>query len=186
MALPESTVKEDFMQDRVNALETALGNEIAEHDFYTRHAERTRNIFGKLLFQKIAAEELEHCERLKSLHARWKKAERWPETIPLSVEGTQVKAFIRTLKQETAEITAGHEDDLKAVRTALSFELKGRDFYVRLRDESRNKREKAFFELLAGIEHAHYLSLLEAEEFLTDPAAWHRKKEISGWLDGGA
>jgi rubrerythrin len=179
-------VKEDFMQDRVNALETALSNETAEHDFYTRHAERTRNIFGKMLFKKIAAEELEHCEKIKELHDRWKKAERWPETIPLSVQGTQVKDFIRTMKQEAADITAGHDDDLKAVRTALGFELKGRDFYARLRDDLKDEREKAFFELLSGIEHAHYLSLLEAEEFLTNPAAWYRKKDKSGWLDGGA
>lgn len=128
------------MQDRVNALETALKNEMTEHEFYMRHAERTQNIFGKMLFKKIAKEELEHCEKIKALHDRWEKAERWPETIPLSVQGTQVKAFIRSMKQEAAEITTGNDDDLKAVRTALSFELKARDFYALLRDESKDKR----------------------------------------------
>jgi rubrerythrin len=81
---------------------------------------------------------------------------------------------------------AGNDDDLKAVRAALNFEARGRDFYASLRDASRDEREKAFFDLLSGVERDHYLSLLEAEEFLVDPAAWYRKKDQSGWLDGGA
>lgn len=184
--LAETKMKEDFMQDRLNALETALRNEMAEHEFYVRHAERTLNIFGKMLFRKIAGEEVEHYEKLKALHDLRQKEERWPETIPLSVKGTQVKAFIRAMKQETADITAGNDDDLKAVRTALRFEAKGRDFYASLREASQDPGEKAFFDLLSGIEQDHYRSLLEAEEYLIDPAAWYRKKDKSGWLDGGA
>lgn len=174
------------MQERINALETALENEMAEHEFYLTHAEKTRNIYGKMLFQKIAAEELEHHEKLKVLHKRWTKDQRWPEPIPLSVQGTQVKDFIRTLKREATEATTGNEDDLKAVRTALNFEARGRDFYARLRDGSKDLKEKDFFDLLSHIEQQHYLSLKEAEEFLIDPATWYKKKDRAGWLDGGA
>ena len=174
------------MKERINALETALKNEKAEHDFYIKHAEKTQNLFGKRLFERIAQEETKHLEMLEKLHEQWIIAMRWPDTIPLTVQGTEVKTFIRDMKRQAAEIPAGNDNDLKAVRTALTFEAKGRDFYAALSDLSIDKKEKDFFSLLSRIENDHYLSLKETEAFLVDPAAWYKKKEISGWLDGGA
>ncbi len=52
------------MEPRLNALDTALKNEMNEHHFYKRNAERTRNTVGKAMFEQIAGEELEHYERL--------------------------------------------------------------------------------------------------------------------------
>ena len=46
--------------ERLNALEIALGNEKREREFYLKHAQRTRNQVGKAMFQQIADEELEH------------------------------------------------------------------------------------------------------------------------------
>lgn len=174
------------MENRINALETALTNEMAEHAFYIKHVEKTQNVFGRMLFQKIAAEEVEHYEKLRDLKTQWEKSGRWPETVPLSVQQTKVRDLIRTIRQETAEIAAGNDDDLKAVRIALNFEARGRDFYALLRDRSKDPAEKNFFDLLSRIEQDHYRSLQEAEELLVNPAAWYRKKDISGWLDGGA
>jgi len=37
--------------------------------------------------------------------------------------------------------------------------------------------------ITAKIEHEHYVSLKDTEEYLKDPAAWYRKTERSG-LDG--
>lgn len=174
------------MKDHINALETALQNEKAEHDFYIKHAGQTHNLFGKRLFERIAQEEMKHLEMLEKLHEQLKIAAHWPDTIPLTVQGTEVKTFIRDMKRQAADIPAGNDNDLKAIRTALTFEAKGRDFYAALSDLSIDKKEKDFFSLLSRIENDHYLSLKETEAFLVDPAAWYRKKEISGWLDGGA
>lgn len=174
------------MDNRIDALETALKNEMAERDFYLEHAARTRNLFGKRLFEKIAAEEQEHHDKLRQLSERWGQEGKWPETIPLTVRGTEVKSLILEIRRQTEEMSAGNEDDLKAVRTALEFERKGRDFYAALGAGSADAGEKAFFELLSRIEGDHFRSLKETEEFLVDPAAWYRKRDKSGWLDGGA
>ncbi|MEJ2066523.1 MAG: ferritin family protein, partial [Deltaproteobacteria bacterium] len=56
---------------RLNALEVALNNETKEREFYQKHAKRTTHPLGKLMFQQIADEELEHYERLKQLHEKW-------------------------------------------------------------------------------------------------------------------
>ena len=39
--------------ERIKALEVALNNESRERDFYLKHAERTNNSFGKMMFQSL-------------------------------------------------------------------------------------------------------------------------------------
>jgi len=174
--------KENVMEERLDALEIALKNEMNEHHFYLKNAERTANPVGKAMFTQIAAEELEHHERLKQLADSWRKDKKWPETLPLKVNDTAVRSVFGRAAQG-GEKTAGDDDDLKAVRTAIAFEAKGAQFYAGLRDQSADPREKAFFGLLADIEHEHFVSLRDTEEFFIDPGAWYQKAQSSG-LDG--
>jgi rubrerythrin len=77
----------------------------------------------------------------------------------------------------------GDADDLAAVRQAIDFEAKGSAFYADLRDKSADPKEKAFFALLASIEHEHFSSLKDTEEYFVDPGAWFQKHEKT-LLDG--
>jgi rubrerythrin len=77
----------------------------------------------------------------------------------------------------------GNENDLKAVRTAIDFEARGVDLYTKLEKASTDPREKVFFNLIAGIERTHFLSLRDTEEFLTDPVSWYQNTEKTT-LDG--
>jgi rubrerythrin len=72
---------------------------------------------------------------------------------------------------------------LKAIRVAIEFEGKGAEYYANLRDQVTDPKEKAFFNLLANIEHEHYVSLKDTEQYMIDPATWFREKEEGG-LDG--
>jgi len=171
------------MKDRLNALEVALNNELREHEFYLKNAERTKNPVGKAMFLQIAAEELEHYERLQQLHEKWDKEGKWPETVPLKVKETKVRDILKKVVREAGQGAAGDADDRKALETAIDFEGQGAAYYARLRDSVTDPREKAFFELLANIEHEHYVSLKDTEEYLLDPAAWYRRRERGG-LDG--
>lgn len=173
------------MEDRLNALEIALNNEMNEHKFYLTNAERTKNSVGRAMFTQIAGEELEHYDRLKQLSEVWKKNGKWPETVPLKVKDTAVKSVFFTAAKATggkAEAT-GNQDELQAIRTAIDFEAKGSAFYARLRDQSTDPKEKAFFGLMADIEHEHFSSLKDTEEFFVNPGGWFQKAERSG-LDG--
>ena len=171
------------MKDRLNALDVALNNEMREHEFYMKNAARTKNPVGKIMFQQIAVEELEHYERLKQLHESWSKDKKWPDTVPLKVKETIVKDILKDAVKKAANAPAGDADDLKALEEAIDFEGQGATYYARLRDNVTDPKEKAFFELLANIEHEHYVSLKDTEEYLKDPASWFRKAERSG-LDG--
>ena len=173
------------MKERLDALQVALTNEMREREFYLKNAARTSNPAGKAMFQQIAAEELEHYERLKELSEKWSKQQKWPETIPLKVKETTVSAILKDMVKKASKLPKGDADDLKAVRTAIDFEANGAVFYAKLRDDCSDPKEKAFFNLLADIEHEHFVSLKDAEELMTDPAAWYQNKESSG-LDGAS
>jgi rubrerythrin len=171
-------------QGRLNALEVALNNELKERQFYLKHAKRTKHPLGQLMFERIADEELEHYQRLQELHKKWVKGERWPETVPLEVRGTNVKNILDNIISKIDETREARDDDLKAVRIAIDFEAKGSRFYAELSAMVSEPNEKQFFNLLSTIEHEHYLSLKDTEEYLTDPASWYRKTEHHS-LDGG-
>ena len=171
-------------KNRLSALEVALNNEMREHEFYVKNAKRTRNALGKAMFQKIGEDELEHYQRLKQLHEKWEKQEKWPETVPLKVNQTVVKDVLLDFLKKVDEKAVGDSDDLEAVRTAIDFEAKGAKFYGEIRDSVTDPKEKQFFDLLAKIENEHYLSLKDTEEYMTDPVSWYRKMEHHT-LDGG-
>ncbi len=164
-------------KERLNALEIALNNETKEREFYLKHAERTKNPLGKAMFQRIAEDELEHYQRLKELHGTWVKQDKWPETVPLMVNNTDIRTIlVNTIKAipKTAKPEAG---DLEAIKIAVDFEEKGVQYYNKLSNAATNPKEKEFFEMLAMIENEHYMSLRDAEEYLTHPDTWFIKAE---------
>jgi len=171
-------------KERLNALEVALNNEQREREFYLKHAKRTNNPLGKAMFQQIADEELEHYERLRELHAKWDKKESWPETVPLKVNETIIKDILKDVVDKVDKMPPGDKDDLEAIRTAIDFEAEGAIYYARMRDKVTNQKEKDFFNLLADMEHEHFVSLKDTEELLSDPEAWYQKTE-KPHLDGG-
>jgi len=164
-------------KERLNALEVALNNEKREREFYLKNAKRSKNPLGKAMFQRIGDDELEHYERLKQLHEKWAKQEKWPGTVPLKVKDTIVKDILVDFLKKVDKTAKSDADDLQAVQTAIDFEAKGAKYYAQLREDVSDPKEKQFFDLLSRIENEHYLSLKDTEEYLTDPTSWYRKME---------
>lgn len=172
------------MDKRISALAFALENEEKEREFYLDQARKTKNMAGKNMFKQIADEEKEHYEMLKKLHEKWTEQKKWPATIPLKVSPSEVTNVLKSMSSKKSARINGTEDELKAVRTAIDFEARGVALYSKLEKQSTDPKEKAFFNMLAGVERQHLLSLRDTEEFLSDPASWYAAHEKSG-LDGG-
>jgi rubrerythrin len=171
-------------EERIKALEVALNNESRERDFYLKHAERTSNSFGKMMFQSIAKDEDDHYQRILELHEKLKEAGKWPETVPLKVKDTEVKMILKKLVDSIDTSTKADTDDMEAVKIAMEFEANGEKFYSDLRDSVDNPVEKEFFAMLATMEREHRLSLEDTYEYFRDPEGWYRMKE-KHTLDGG-
>ena len=171
-------------QDRIKALEVALNNESRERDFYLKHADRTSNSFGKLMFQSIAKDEDEHYKKILDLHGKLKDEGKWPETIPLKVKGTDMKSILKKVVESVDTSTEADTDDMEAVQIAIDFETRGEKFYSDLRDSVENPIEKEFYDVLATMEREHRLSLEDTLDYFKDPEGWYRMKE-KRHLDGG-
>jgi len=163
--------------ERIKALEIALNNESKEKGFYLEHAARTGNALGKLMFTSIASDEDEHYQRILGLHKKLISDGKWPETVPIEVKGTEVKAVLKKIVDTVATSSKSDMDDVEAVKVAIDFETKGEMFYDKLAKEVDNPMEKKFYEFLAGIEREHRLSLEDTYEYFRDPSSWFRVKE---------
>lgn len=163
--------------ERIKALEIALNNESKERDFYLKNAERTQNKLGKLMFASIASDEDEHYRRISGLHKKLISDGKWPETVPIEVKGTEVKAVLQKIVDSVDTSSKADTNDIEAVKVAVDFETKGEMFYGKLAREVDNPMEKKFYEFLAGIEREHRLSLEDTYEYFQDPAGWYRVKE---------
>lgn len=171
-------------EERIKALEVALNNEAREKAFYLKHAKRTSNPFGRLMFESIAKDEDEHYQRLEELHGKLKDKGKWPETIPLKVKGTDMKSILKKAVESVDTSAKADTDDLEAVKIAIDFETKGEQFYRNLRDSVDDPTEKEFYSVLAAMEREHRLSLEDTLEYFQDPEGWYRMKE-KHHLDGG-
>ena len=177
------SLQEVLMEKRISALAFALENEEREREFYLAQAKKTKNMAGKNMFKQIAEEEKEHYEMLKQLHDRWVVQKKWPGTVPLKVKKSLTGTILQAMSGKKSARINGTEDELQAVRTAIDFEARGVALYTKLEKQSTDPKEKAFFQMLAGVERQHLLSLKDTEEFLADPATWYQRMEKSG-LDG--
>ena len=171
-------------EKRIKALEVALNNESRERDFYLKHAERTSNSFGKLMFQSIAKDENEHFLKIRELHQKLKEKGKWPETIPLKVKGVDMKAVLKKVIASVEKSAEADTDDVEAVKIAIDFESKGEKFYSDLRDSVDDPIERQFYGMLASMEREHRLSLEDTYDYFKDPEGWYRMKEKHN-LDGG-
>lgn len=169
--------------ERLNALEIALANEMNERQFYLNNAARTSNPVGKVMFERLAEDEREHYEMLKKLHGIWSAEGKWPETVPLTIKETNVKGLLKKLVQESKIQDTSNYDDLEALNIAAQFESKGADTYRELAESSDEQKVKDFFLLLSRIEREHYLTIKDMEEFLKNPQGWFLEKE-KPTLDG--
>jgi len=102
--------------------------------------------------------------------------------VPLRVSDTVIKDVMKDVLAKIDEKARGDDDDITAIKTAIDFEAKGASFYAKLRDGVSDDKEKEFFNLLANIEHEHYMSLKETEEFLLIRLRGIPRQSIMGWM----
>lgn len=162
--------------ERLNALDVAMTNEMRERKFYLKCAERTRDPLGRAMFQQIADDELEHYRILKELQEKRSFNEKLPDTVPLEVRSANLRNILKDVIDKMDRVSQFDDDELEAVRTAIDFEAKGEAYYAKLRDEVTDLKEKAFFDLLANMEHQHYLILKKTEAYFTNPGSWFSER----------
>jgi hypothetical protein len=129
-------------------------------------------------------DESEHYQRIQKLHETLQEHGKWPDTIPLTVKGTEIRSILRNKLDSVDSLPAADRDDVEAIKIAVDFEANGVSFYEKLRENADEPLEKEFYGMLASIEREHFLSLQDAFESSQDPAGWYLTKE-KPHIDGG-
>jgi Fur family ferric uptake transcriptional regulator len=144
-----------------DALELTLAIERRGLTFYTNASRKTKNDSGRLMFQRLAAEESDHLRRLQAEHQLLLEKNEWlkrePVRLPLSrkiVEEIfpQKELLKIEVKDETSEIDALH--------IAMNLERRSHQFFTDFANQISDENGRKVFMNFAKDEESHLQALL--------------------------
>src|SRR5215471_1333504 len=144
-----------------DALELTLAIERRGYTFYTNASRKTKNGSGRLMFQRLAAEESDHLRRLQAEHQSLLSKNEWlkrePQRLPLSrkiVEEIfpQKELLKLEVKDETSEIDALH--------IAMNLERRSHQFFTDFANQISDENGRKIFMNFAKDEESHLQALV--------------------------
>ncbi|HXZ94874.1 MAG TPA: ferritin family protein [Dehalococcoidia bacterium] len=167
----------------IEVLQLAVRMEVEGKEFYQKASRKSSNKLAKELFQQLASEEDVHRKKFEEIYKAFKRGLNWPEVEPPSEKGKRIKSLFADATKALGSQFEVAESEFEAIKIAMDMEVKSYDLYYSRSKESTLPVEKQFYQTLAGEERGHHLALLDAYEYLSNPAGWFTKKEH--WsLDG--
>ncbi len=144
-----------------DALELTLAIERRGYTFYTNASRKTKNDSGRMMFQRLAAEESDHLRRLREEHRALLEQNAWlkrePARLPLSrkiAEGIFPQKEL--LKVDVKDGTS----DLDALNIAMDLERKSRRFFEDFAKQITDASGKKVFMEFAKEEESHLRALM--------------------------
>jgi len=162
---------------RMEILKKAMEIEAKEKVFYEKAAAAAETPMARELFERLAFEEDAHTKKFQNIEKQLGSSDDWPAVEAPSWEGEELKQVFAGMKDVSVEDVTPAKTELEAMKLAMGKELEAYDMYRNRGEEATSPAEKKFYTVLAGEERMHHLALLDAFEFLTDPAGWYTVKE---------
>lgn len=161
----------------LRVLKTALIAERGALSNYLQFALKTEDISGKNVFLRLAADELEHMNLLERQAEAIRESGDW---LKLKIAPSEVEMIVPRLQEKDVRIrgTKG-QDQLAALRVALSLEQRAYDFYLAQARATDEPNAKRMYQRLAEMEDAHY-QLIQAEiDSISRTGFWFGVREFS-------
>jgi len=168
------------MTKSISALKKAIQLERDGIDFYLKSAKKTKNIFTKMIFEGLAREEENHIKAINKIYEDLKNKSIKVEWVTAGDEGNIEKVFQKALIERAKR----SKSDLEALKLGLDLEDKSVKYYERLAKTSEDNFERRFYLTLAYEERGHYIKIMDAMEYISNPTGWYYVKERS-MVDGG-
>jgi rubrerythrin len=140
------------------ALEKAIKFESDGRDYYSNIAKEAKNPFTRLLFESLAADEIDHIRRVREIYEELKDKPGWPSVPAMVARQCCVLDVF-----EKASMKDGPEPDgdaITAFKKALEMEQAGIAFYRERLDKATCAAEDKFYKALVA-EEEHHLKALE-------------------------
>jgi Fur family ferric uptake transcriptional regulator len=144
-----------------DALELTLAIERRGYTFYTNASRKTKNDSGRLMFQRLAAEESDHLRRLQQEHRSLLQQNEWlkrePARLPLSRKiAEEIFPQKELLKVEVKDETS----DLDALNIAMDLERRSHQFFKDFAQQMGDAGGKKIFMEFAKDEESHLQALM--------------------------
>jgi len=165
----------------LEALKAAIKFEEDGRKFFLDAGKKTKQRYGRLMFQSIADAELEHIERIREVHDSLTKTDEWPDRPALFTTKSPLKNVFEEAREKLDQNVKVETDDIEAATMAREYEEKGFLFYQDLADRAKVLIEKKFYQQLAYEERGHLLIFQDMHEYYNDPVHWYSKKEKLHW-----
>jgi len=168
-------------QSGLDALRAAIKFEEDGRKFFLDASKKTKQRYGRLMFQSIADAELEHIERIREVYDSLTKTGDWPDRPALFAAQSPLKTIFEEAREQLDQNVKVETDDIEAVKMAREYEEKGLRFYQDLADRAKALIEKKFYQQLAYEERGHLLMFQDIHEYYVDPVHWYSQKEKLHW-----
>ena len=144
-----------------DALELTLSIERCGYTFYTNASRKTKNDSGRLMFQRLAAEESEHLRRLQEEYRALLQKNEWlkrePARLPLSRKiAEDIFPRKELLKAEVSDATT----DRDALNIAMDLERRSHQFFKDFAKQMSDASGKRIFAEFAKDEESHLNELM--------------------------
>jgi len=146
-----------------DALELTLSIERRGYTFYTNASRKTKNGRGKLMFQRLAAEESDHLRRLQEEYRSLMQKNEWLKREPARLPLTRKIAGEIFPQKELRKVEVKEEtSDLDALNIAIDLERRSHQFFKDFAQQISHANGKKIFMEFAEDEASH-LRALRAE-----------------------
>src|SRR5215470_1815041 len=144
-----------------DALELTLSIERRGYTFYTNASRKTKNGSGRVMFQRLAAEESDHLRRLQAEHQSLIRKHEWlkrePARLPLSRKIVEeIFPQKELLKIEVKDETS----DLDALNIAMNLERRSHQFFTDFAKQISDANGRKVFMEFAEDEESHLRALV--------------------------
>jgi Fur family transcriptional regulator, ferric uptake regulator len=152
-----------------DALELTLSIERRGYTFYTNASRKTKNGSGRLMFQRLAAEESDHLRRIQEEYRALLQKNEWlkrePARLPLSRKiAEDIFPQKELLKIEVSDETT----DVEALNIAMDLERRSHQFFKDFARQIPDANGKKIFMEFAKDEESHLQALVAEYNKLAD------------------
>lgn len=161
------------------AMKTAIEMEKSGHRFFSEAAIKVEHPVGKKLFNRLAAEEIDHLRTFERIFSELSSGSDWRQISSMVTPRKRVPYFDEARKQfEPLNLTV----ELDYLKQALDLERKAIRFFEDAIRDARSEGAKAVFERILAEERAHY-DLIQSEiDSISNSGFWFDVQEFK--MDG--
>ena len=153
-------------QDIAKGILEAMKSEVDGYNFYMMASKSTQDAQGKIIFERLAKEELEHVQFLKSQYTSI------IETGTIATDKHLTKTAFNNMSPIFSEgiksrIKEAHYE-MTALSVGIQLELSAIQFYKEQASKVSDDKVKSFYQELVDWETIHYKILLKQQESLKE------------------